>query len=62
MESYFFLRCKGSLAYCVHASLGCDFQGPRSALPSHLQECTFSDYVDGKNLLYIGFLLFVKKN
>jgi hypothetical protein len=37
LENHLLNRCKGSITYCTHAHLGCDFQGPRSALISHLQ-------------------------
>jgi hypothetical protein len=43
------IRCKGTVTYCNRAHLGCDFQGPRSALSSHLQECPYKDTTEGKN-------------
>lgn len=36
-------RCRGAVTRCIKSSLGCSFQGPRSALQSHLWECPFRD-------------------
>lgn len=36
-------RCRGAVTRCIKSSLGCSFQGPRSALQSHLWECPYRD-------------------
>jgi len=41
-------RCRGAVTRCIKSSLGCTFQGPRSALQSHLWECQFRDQDGGK--------------
>ncbi|CAF0997545.1 unnamed protein product [Brachionus calyciflorus] len=43
LEYHLLTKCKGSVTYCTNANLGCDFQGPRSALSSHLLDCPFKD-------------------
>ena len=40
-------RCRGAITKCIKASLGCTFQGPRSALQSHLWECHYRDQQSG---------------
>ncbi|KAH9519138.1 E3 ubiquitin-protein ligase LNX [Bulinus truncatus] len=41
-------RCRGAVTRCIKSSLGCSFQGPRSALQSHLWECPYRDQNAGK--------------
>ena len=42
-------RCRGAVTRCIKSTLGCAFQGPRSALQSHLWECAFRDQASGKS-------------
>ncbi|PAA46739.1 hypothetical protein BOX15_Mlig001666g1 [Macrostomum lignano] len=42
LESHLLHRCRGAVTRCAKAHLGCTFQGPRSALHSHLLwECAY---------------------
>ena len=50
-------RCRGAVTRCIKSTLGCAFQGPRSALQSHLWECAFRDQASGKCLLYRQWFL-----
>ncbi|CAC5403710.1 LNX1_2 [Mytilus coruscus] len=43
LEAHLLHRCRGAVTRCIKSSLGCTFQGPRSALQSHLWECQFRD-------------------
>ncbi|XP_074659859.1 ligand of Numb protein X 2-like isoform X1 [Tubulanus polymorphus] len=43
LEAHLQHRCRGAVIECVKSHLGCTFQGPRSALQSHLWECPFKD-------------------
>lgn len=43
MESHIQNRCKGAVTRCMKSRAGCPFQGPRSALSSHMWECAFRD-------------------
>nr|KAG5699198.1 hypothetical protein BaRGS_012719 [Batillaria attramentaria] len=49
LEAHLLHRCRGAVTRCIKSSLGCVFQGPRSALQSHLWECAFRDQASGKN-------------
>ncbi|XP_025084827.1 ligand of Numb protein X 2-like isoform X2 [Pomacea canaliculata] len=49
LEAHLLHRCRGAVTRCIKSSLGCGFQGPRSALQSHLWECAFRDQASGKN-------------
>ncbi|ESO97584.1 hypothetical protein LOTGIDRAFT_103997 [Lottia gigantea] len=48
LEAHLLHRCRGAVKRCIKASLGCHFQGPRSALQSHLWECPYRDQQAGK--------------
>lgn len=54
LESHLAHRCRGAITKCIKSSLGCPFQGPRSALQSHLWECHFRDQQAGKNPVVAG--------
>ncbi|KAL4225196.1 PDZ domain binding [Mactra antiquata] len=54
LEAHLTHRCRGAVKKCIKASLGCTFQGPRSALQSHLWECEFRDQQSGKNAVLSG--------
>lgn len=54
LEAHLLHRCRGAVTRCIKASLGCNFQGPRSALQSHLWECPYRDHVAGKNPITEG--------
>ncbi|KAK6191471.1 hypothetical protein SNE40_003152 [Patella caerulea] len=54
LEAHLLHRCRGAVKRCIKASLGCPFQGPRSALQSHLWECPFRDQQAGKNPVIDG--------
>ncbi|XP_064635883.1 ligand of Numb protein X 2-like isoform X3 [Lineus longissimus] len=43
LEAHLQHRCRGAVIQCVKSHLGCTFQGPRSALNSHLWECPYRD-------------------
>ncbi|CAL1533723.1 unnamed protein product [Lymnaea stagnalis] len=43
LEAHLLHRCRGAVTRCIKSSLGCSFQGPRSALQSHLWECPYRD-------------------
>lgn len=43
LELHLLTKCKGAITFCARAYLGCEFQGPRSVLSSHSQECIFKD-------------------
>jgi hypothetical protein len=47
LESHLLHRCRGAITRCIKSTLGCTFQGPRSALQSHLWECAFRDQASG---------------
>uniref|UniRef100_A0A2C9KLS4 Uncharacterized protein n=1 Tax=Biomphalaria glabrata TaxID=6526 RepID=A0A2C9KLS4_BIOGL len=49
LEAHLLHRCRGAVTRCIKSSLGCSFQGPRSALQSHLWECPYRDQNAGKN-------------
>ncbi|GFN74224.1 ligand of numb protein x 2 [Plakobranchus ocellatus] len=49
LEAHLLHRCRGAVTRCIKSSLGCTFQGPRSALQSHLWECPYRDQNAGKN-------------
>ncbi|XP_076451152.1 ligand of Numb protein X 2-like [Babylonia areolata] len=49
LEAHLLHRCRGAITRCIKSTLGCAFQGPRSALQSHLWECAFRDKASGKN-------------
>ncbi|XP_035826009.1 ligand of Numb protein X 2 [Aplysia californica] len=49
LEAHLLHRCRGAVTRCIKSSLGCNFQGPRSALQSHLWECPYRDQNAGKN-------------
>ncbi|XP_071120941.1 ligand of Numb protein X 2-like isoform X2 [Mytilus edulis] len=54
LEAHLLHRCRGAVTRCIKSSLGCTFQGPRSALQSHLWECQFRDQDGGKNPVLEG--------
>ncbi|XP_061182672.1 ligand of Numb protein X 2-like isoform X2 [Saccostrea echinata] len=54
LEAHLLHRCRGAVTKCIKATLGCTFQGPRSALQSHLWECQFRDQDGGKNPVLDG--------
>ncbi|XP_060573716.1 ligand of Numb protein X 2-like isoform X2 [Ruditapes philippinarum] len=54
LDAHLTHRCRGAVTKCIKASLGCSFQGPRSALQSHLWECDFRDQQSGKNPVLCG--------
>lgn len=54
LEAHLLHRCRGAITKCIKASLGCNFQGPRSALQSHLWECLYRDQQADKNPVIDG--------
>uniref|UniRef100_A0A8W8NQE1 Ligand of Numb protein X 2 n=1 Tax=Magallana gigas TaxID=29159 RepID=A0A8W8NQE1_MAGGI len=54
LEAHLLHRCRGAVTKCIKSTLGCTFQGPRSALQSHLWECQFRDQDGGKNPVLDG--------
>ncbi|XP_021368097.1 ligand of Numb protein X 2-like [Mizuhopecten yessoensis] len=54
LEAHLLHRCRGAVTRCIKSSLGCTFQGPRSALQSHLWECPYRDQDGGKNPVMDG--------
>ncbi|XP_067654902.1 ligand of Numb protein X 2-like isoform X1 [Haliotis asinina] len=54
LEAHLLHRCRGAVTRCIKASLGCTFQGPRSALQSHLWECPYKDQHAGQNPVVEG--------
>ncbi|CAG5115068.1 unnamed protein product [Candidula unifasciata] len=54
LEAHLLHRCRGAVTRCIKSSLGCSFQGPRSALQSHLWECPYRDQNAGKNPVMEG--------
>ncbi|XP_029643033.1 ligand of Numb protein X 2 isoform X2 [Octopus sinensis] len=54
LEAHLLHRCRGAVTKCIKASLGCVFQGPRSALQSHLWECPYKDQQAAKNPVIDG--------
>lgn len=54
LDAHLAHRCRGAVTKCIKASLGCSFQGPRSALQSHLWECNYRDQQAGKNPVESG--------
>ncbi|XP_060078546.1 E3 ubiquitin-protein ligase LNX-like [Ylistrum balloti] len=54
LEAHLLHRCRGAVTRCIKSSLGCTFQGPRSALQSHLWECQYRDQDGGKNPVMDG--------
>ena len=55
----FVYRCRGAITKCIKSSLGCTFQGPRSALQSHLWECHYRDQQSGNvNIISFSFFFF----
>ncbi|XP_052261117.1 ligand of Numb protein X 2-like isoform X2 [Dreissena polymorpha] len=54
LDSHLAHRCRGAVTRCIKASLGCRFQGPRSALQSHLWECSYRDQNAGKHPIVCG--------
>ncbi|OWF43211.1 Ligand of Numb protein X 2 [Mizuhopecten yessoensis] len=48
LEAHLLHRCRGAVTRCIKSSLGCTFQGPRSALQSHLWECPYRDQDGGR--------------
>ncbi|KAL5007350.1 hypothetical protein ScPMuIL_016156, partial [Solemya velum] len=53
LSAHLIHRCRGAVTGCIKANLGCTFQGPRSALQSHLWECPYRDQ-QGKNPIVEG--------
>ena len=51
LEAHLLHRCRGAVTKCIKSTLGCTFQGPRSALQSHLWECQFRDQDGGQSKL-----------
>lgn len=49
LEAHLLHRCRGAVTKCIKSTLGCTFQGPRSALQSHLWECQFRDQDGGQS-------------
>ncbi|XP_041365381.1 ligand of Numb protein X 2-like isoform X2 [Gigantopelta aegis] len=54
LEAHLIHRCRGAVMRCIKSGLGCVFQGPRSALQSHLWECPYRDQHAGKNPVLDG--------
>ncbi|KAL3842316.1 hypothetical protein ACJMK2_020346 [Sinanodonta woodiana] len=54
LDAHLIHRCRGAITRCIKSSLGCTFQGPRSALQSHLWECPYRDQESGKNPVIEG--------
>lgn len=54
LDAHLTHRCRGAITKCIKAGLGCTFQGPRSALQSHLWECHYRDQQSGKNPVLPG--------
>ncbi|XP_067935225.1 ligand of Numb protein X 2-like [Watersipora subatra] len=46
LEAHLVYRCKGAVVRCHRYKQGCKFQGPRSAMESHLWECEHADDKD----------------
>ncbi|GAB1607489.1 E3 ubiquitin-protein ligase LNX-like isoform X1 [Argonauta hians] len=54
LEAHLLHRCRGAVTKCIKSSLGCVFQGPRSAIHSHLWECPYKDQQAAKNPVVDG--------
>ncbi|RMZ95627.1 ligand of Numb X 2-like isoform X1 [Brachionus plicatilis] len=45
LQTHLMTKCKGSVTYCSNASIGCEFQGPRSVLSNHLLDCPYKNKI-----------------